>query len=1159
MTTNKVAGTGARGKTLLFLFMLFMLQVSASAFTQHISISVQNAPLEKVLKEVHKQSGFLFLYSAEQIRMAKPVTITVKQAALEDVLQKCFEGQPFSYELTDKTILIKYRMATQDAAPPLPIKISGKVTDENGNPVSGVIVSVKGTKINAITSPTGAYGITLPAGTGILQFVHIGYNVKEAEVKAGASVIDIILVQKANELSEVIIAYGVTKPTQLTNSVAQIASKDIEKRPISNLSSALVGAAPGVQTNAGSGQPGSGPAIRIRGFGSVTGENNPLFVVDGGIYDGALNSISPDDIESISVLKDASASALYGARAANGVIIVTTKKGKKNTNQVNLRATRGYVTRGLADYETVNAYEYYPLLWESYRNFLLTQPGTTSGATMPLADANAIASGTYTRFTSGANAGKQNYNNTAYNDISQQLVYNPFNVDGNAIVGTDGKINPDARIKATYDDLDWNKAVRRTGTRNDYLMSYSGGTDKSNYYVSLNYLDEKGFSIGSDFNRVTGRVKVNSSPKKWFNTGFNVAGTLSKTKTANEDGGIWENPFYPSLIFAPIYPIYEHDATGAIVLDENGNKVYDKGDLRPISPGRNVVAETGLNDLWNKRNMLSGRAFAEVKFLKDFRFTTNLNVDINTYNFNRYRNNKIGDMVSVGGRTTRTTSNSQWFTVNELLNYNKTIGKHTIEGLLGHESYRYQYNYLTAIGQGQIVEGSTELANFSSYSEPNSYSDEYTTEGYFSRAQYSYDDRYSAMASFRRDGSSKFYKDVRWGNFWSVSAAWNINNEKFFRVKWVDNLKLRASYGQVGSDGVSGYYPWQSLYDVGYSNGSEAGIKQNTAVGNKELKWESNNSYDVALEAAVFKNRLSTTIEFFHRESNNLLFSMPLPVATGLSTVPVNYGSMYNRGVEVQVSGDAIRKKNFTWNVVVNWTTFANKITSLPFGKRVNGTKQWEVGHSMYDFYLRRVYGVDPANGNQLYLADDAAASGVVVDDKGVAYTSSASNARYDYAGKATPDYYGSLRNTFTYKQITLDFTFLYSVGGKVFDADYQSLMYNGTYGRAQHKDALKRWTPDNTITNVPKRTIGSTMYDSDRWLTDGSYLNFRTISLTYAVPKAWVKKMSLSSVNVYASGENLFILSRRKGLDPTQTFTGAPSYTYAPARTIAVGINVGF
>lgn len=1155
----KATGTGVRVKSLLFFLVLFLLQVNAAAFTQRISIKVQNAPLEKVLKEVHKQSGFLFLYSAELIRRAKPVTLTVTQASLEDVLDKCFDGQPFTYELADKTILVKYQTSSLQATPPDPLKISGKVTDENGTPLSGVSVTVKGTSVNTITSASGVYTITIATGAGILQFAHIGFSTREREVKAGSGNIDITLQAQANELDEVVIAYGATKNKQLTNSVAQITSKDIEKRPISNLSTALTGAAPGIQTNAGSGQPGAGPAIRIRGFGSVTGDNSPLFVVDGGIYDGALNSISPDDIESISVLKDASAAALYGARAANGVIIVTTKKGKKNTNQVHLRATQGYISRGLADYETVNAYEYYPLMWESYRNFLLTQPGATSSTTMPLDAANAIASGTYTRFTTGTNAGMQNYNGTAYNDISQQLVYNPFNVAGNEVVGIDGKMNASARIKSEYSDLDWNKAVRKTGTRNDYLMSYSGGNDKSNYYVSLNYLKETGFSIGSDFNRVTGRVKMNSQPKKWFNTGFNIAGTLSKTRTANEDGGIWENPFYPSLIFGPIYPVYEHDAAGAIVLDENGNKVFDKGDLRPIAPGRNVVAETGLNDLWNKRNLLSGRAFAAISFLKDFKFTTNLNVDVNTYNFNRYRNNKIGDMVSVGGRSTRTTSNSQWFTVNELLNYNKVIGKHSIEALLGHETYQYQYNYLNAVGENQIVEGSTELDNFSSYKEPSSYTDEYKTEGYFSRLQYAYGDRYSAMASFRRDGSSKFYKDVRWGNFWSVGGSWQVSNERFFHVNWVNSLKLRASYGQVGSDGVSGYYPWQSLYDVGYSNGNEAGIKQNTSVGNKELKWESNNSYDVALEAAVLKSRLSTTIEFFHRESKNLLFSMPLPVATGLSTVPVNYGSMYNQGVEVQLSGDAIRKKDFSWNVTLNWTTFTNKITRLPFGKRVSGTKQWEVGHSMYDFYLRRTYGVDPATGNQQYLASDITTSDVKVSEQGVAYTTSASNALYDYAGKATPDYYGSLKQTFTYKRFTLDFTFLYSVGGKVFDADYQSLMYNGTYGRAVHKDALKRWTPENTITNVPKRITGSTMYDSDRWLTDGSYLNFRTISLTYVFPKKFTEKLTLSNVNVYASGENLFILSKRKGLDPTQTFTGAPSYTYAPARAIVMGINVSF
>lgn len=1108
----------------------FVFQVSASSYAQKVSISATNASLKNVFKEVRKQTGYDFIYTNEVIARAQPVTIKASNTELETLLRKIFNEQPLVYSIADKAIIVNIKEKQGDGRLPEKI-ITGTVTSaDDGTPLPGVSVRVKGTRVMVVTNANGNYSVTVPGEASILVFNYIGYTTKEVVI-GRTKVVNVALEVQNSQLNEVVVqAYGTTRKSALTNSVATIDAKEIELRPISNLNSALAGAAPGLQTTGGSGQPGSGPSIRIRGFSSITGGSDPLYIVDGAPYDGAYNNINPDDIESISVLKDASSAALYGSRAASGVILITTKKGRKNAGNLSARVTQGVNSRGLSNYEKVNAYEYYPLLWESMRNQLIDNGST-------LEQANAAAS-----------AG-----------IVANLVYNPFNVSDSSVVLTDGTINPAARLLYP-EDLDWRDALQRNGLRSEYSLNYSGGTDKNDFYTSLNYLKDEGYSVLTDFNRMTGRVNVNSQAKKWIRTGLNVAGTIQKTKVANEDSGIWEDPFYTDLIFAPIYPVHKHDpVTGEYLLDDAGKYIYDDGPARPIAPGRNVRAETEYNENYTTRNFLSGRTYAEISFLKDFKFTTNLSMDVNNYQAFVYDNNLIGDGASANGRSYRTSSTSSWFNMNQLLNYSKKLGAHSFDALLGHENYQYKYKYLYARAEGQIVSGSTELANFNNPLKPNSYQDNYKIESYFARGQYSFADRYFLSASFRTDGSSKFYRDNRWGNFWSVGAGWQINKERFFHADWVDGLKLRASYGQVGSDALNGYYLYQTLYDVGYNNGTEAGIKQATVLGNNKLEWESNNSFDLALEVALFKNRIEGTFEYFNKETDNLLFLVPLAVSSGLSSVNENFGSMYNRGAEIQLNGDLIRKKDLKWRLGINWTAIKNRITSLPFEERIDGTKKYMVGHSRYDFWLRDWYGVDPQTGSELFVATDPSAANTVVNDQGVAVTTSSSNAQYHYAGTAIPDFYGSLNNTLTYKRFTLDFRILYSVGGKAYDNDYQSLMYGGTYGRALHRDALNRWQSAGQVTEVPRRVVGATSYDSDRWLIDASYISLRTANLTYNLPSALLKTLSIANARLYCSGENLFIYAKRKGLDPTQAFNGNPSYTYAPTRTLSLGINVTF
>lgn len=1124
------------GKVIAILLTGILLQLSARAFTQKITITVQNAPLEKVLKEVHKQSGYLFLFNAELIQKARPVSLKVTQASLEEVLNKCFANQPFTYELSDKTILVKYRENQLQAAAAPPVKISGKVTDDNGAPLSGVTVTVTGSKVSAVTDGAGAYAINVPSGKGELQFAFIGYTSQTKPVSAETGSLNVVMAQQPRDLDEVVVAYGARKRSSITNAVSQIKSADIDKRPITNLNSALTGAAPGIQTTTGGGQPGNGPSIRIRGFGSINAGSDPLYVVDGAVYVSEYGNINPDDIESISVLKDASASALYGSRAANGVIVITTKKGKKDKSQMTAKIEQGFTSRASSDYRTVSPFEYYPLMWEAYRNSLVYTSGYTP----------------------------DNANTTATNGIKTQLGYNPFNVADNEIVGTDGKMNPNAKL-LYGDDLNWKKYIRRTGGRGNYNLNISGGSEKSDYFLSAGYLKDDGFSIKSNFERATLRLNVNAHPTTWFKAGVNISGTLTESDQANTGGGLNENPFYIDYRMGPIYPVHEHDATtGAYILDENGNRIWDRGAARPVFSGRHIVEETMLNEDHEKRNALNATTFGEVQLYKGLKFTTNFSASLSNYIALNYANNEVGDAVG-NGIADRTYRTERTFNFNQLLNYSRKFGRHSLDVLAGHESYSWLYNYLYGEKSGIITTGSTELDNFSTYTDMSSYSLTHTVESYLSRIEYNYDGRYFASASLRSDASSKFAPESRWGTFWSASAAWEIDRESFFKARWVDYLKLRASVGQVGSDALDGYSLYQAFYTVGYNNGSEAGIAQ-SSLSNRDIKWETNTSSDIAVEFGLLKNRITGTVEYFNRQSSNLLFEVPLPATTGLSTINKNIGTMYNRGWEFQLAGDIIRKKQFTWNLLVNASTFSNKITKMPAETPsiVVDSKKREAGHSMYDFYLKEFMGVDPNNGAALYRATTYDATTSTIKDNGDTVTTDANNAAKFYAGSAIPDVYGSFTNTFSYKRFSLQFMFTYQLGGKVYDNQYATLMNSGTtYGQNLHKDQLKRWQKAGDITDVPRMDNSqSTNFNTsyvDRWLASGSYLNLKTVSLSYNLPAFSISQLHLSSARLYLTAENLFMKSARKGLDPSRAFTGVISYGYDPARIVTFGASLSF
>jgi TonB-linked SusC/RagA family outer membrane protein len=1032
--------------------------------------------------------------------------------------------------------------------------ITGTVTDETGKPVPNASVYVKGTNTGTVTKADGTYSLTVPAGATALLFSSVGVESREMSI-GSSNTVSVSLTSVTKSMDEVIVvAYGTVKKGDFTGSANQVNYEDFKNRPILNPLNALVGTGPGVQTTAAGGSPGSSPGIRIRGFGSISASDGPLYVVDGVVYNGGIANLSTEDIETITTLKDAATVALWGSRASNGVVMITTKKGKKNRDNVSFKVLQGFSGRGLEEYDRVDAFQYYPLMWEAMKHALM-YPATGTGQTEAVAAQNAT------------------------NGIKAQLGYNPFaGVANNDIVRTDGTLNPNATL-LWGDDLDWNRELERTGSRQEYVITYSGGSEKSDYFSSFGFTNEKGFIIRSDWRRFTGRLNVNTQALSWFKTGLNVSGAINTSNQASDGSSTgYVNPFFFTRSMGPIYPVYAHDQlTGQYLLNAEGNRFYDYGNLATIgipnrapgaSPGRHVLEETKLNQNLFRRNTISARTYGTISFTKWLSFTTNVAVDVTDYNSSTYENTKVGDGAPAG-RASKGNQKTISYTFNQVLNAEKKFGDHNFAATAGHENYDYTFSSLSGSRQGQVLEGSVEFPNFATINSLASSNLEHRIESYFGRLNYDFKGRYFISTNYRRDGNSIFTSEKRWANFYGAGLAWRVDQENFMaNVKWINTLKLRTSYGELGNDGVGTYYAYQGLYGLGYNNASEPGIIQ-SQLPNPNLSWESSNPFDVGMDFGLFNNRVRGTFEYYKRVISGLIFNISYPTSTGSpGSVPTNVGEMFNSGFEIEIAADIIRKRDFNLEVKVNASTLKNEITKMPSQNPevISGTKKLAEGRSIYDYWLREWYGVDPSDGSALYYAQNGLAAGTRLlpnKDGGVdSLTTSINNARYHYNGSAIPKLFGGFETTLTFKSLSLNMLFQYQIGGKVYDGAYGALMHAGTYGASLHVDALNRWTTPGQVTNVPRMQNNATgVFDaqSDRWLIDASFINIRSITLSYELPQSLVSKISGKGASFYVGSENIAMFSKRKGMFVNQSFAGTTSNVYTPARIITAGLTVNF
>lgn len=890
---------------------------------------------------------------------------------------------------------------------------------------------------------------------------------------------------------------------------------------------------------------------------------------DGAVYNGDISNINPSDIESMTVLKDAASTSLYGSSAGNGVILITTKKGSNTSGGtgITLNISQGWSNRAYDDYARVGVYDYYPLQWQMLKNSRISSGDTAEEAAL-----------------------------YASENIIDELKYNPFvGVADTEIVGTDGRLNPAANALKWGDDLDWEDAAYSTGYRQEYNVSYNSSNEKSDSYASVGYLKDNGYMLKTDFERYSGRVNYNVYPVKWFKSGVNLGlvrtNSNYSTSTSDNSSG-YSNLSRFIRTMAPIYPVHKHDLETGEYLDAENNSTtdpsqytYDYEGARISSNGRDAIAET----LWNEREIsnmnTTARVYATIMPIEGLSLTVNYALENTDLRRKVYENPLVGDGTSGPGRLNLLTTRTLTQTFNQLINYNKSFGNHTFDILLGHENYEYKYEYEYAMKIGEVISGIYDFENFTSINELSSYTNRYRKEGYFGRLNYDYADKYYASISYRHDGSSRFSKDNRWGNFWSFGASWRISEEDFMKdISWLSNLKLRASYGQTGNDAIldadddASYYPYQLLYTLGVNNASEAGIYLSSLV-DTNLKWETQVSADVAIEFGLFDNRLTGSLEYFTKQSKDLLFDTSIPLSNGVSSIVQNIGKVKNNGVEFDLNYQLLRRNDWTFSIGVNGTHIKNKVTQLPAGNEngiVTGSKKYMVGHSIYEFWLRQWYGVNPENGDGLYYLDTDAyneADGtlsesikstlVTIDGKQL--TNSYRYAKYDYSGSAIPKLYGGFNFNLGYKDFELSAVFSYSLGGKVLDLTYANLMATDEFGYAMSEDVKKAWQKPGDITDVPRLDANSTHATSigqsysTRWLTNANYLNLRTVTLSYNLPAKWLHHVMVKNARLSVSAENLFMIKARQGLNPQANYAGVSYNEYMPARNITLGLNVSF
>ncbi|CAL1516457.1 TonB-dependent receptor [Chitinophaga sp. MM2321] len=1102
-----------------FIFLITCLHVSAVGYSQKVSLSVKNKPLQQVFAEIISQTGVSIIYNENSLSRTSPISINVKNVQLQQVLDMCVRDQPIMYTINGNNIVIKTRpvkvtgMLTEAIVAVVDtITVSGKVTDEKGAPVPGATVMVKGARQGASTNSYGEFVLKNIPQAAVITVSSIGYVPREIDI-AGRATVTVTLKEYVGRLSEtVVVGYGTVKKSDLTGSVARIGEDDIKATPVTGLDRAMQGRAAGVLVTQNSARPGGGSTIRIRGTGSVNAGNDPLYVVDG-FPTHDINEINPADIESIEILKDASSTAIYGSRGSNGVVMVTTKRGRKGESSINFESYYG-VQSVRRKIPLLNAQQYAEFINEARINGGGAAYFDGSSATQPLP----------------ASLGK----------------------------GTD-----------------WQDEVFQNAPLQSYQLSISGGEAKTRYAISGNIYDQQGIIANSNFKRYTLRANLDREVTSRLNVGLSMQGAYTKSNAARTetDGGASSGVTNAAINYAPTFPVF----------NANGKYYRDQGPLNGNLVDNPLGLANEITDQFSVTRLLSN-FFAEYKIIDGLTFRTSWGADLFNTKSNYYVTRQIGLGAGTNGDASVSASESiNWLNENTLT-YNRVFAKdHNVTALIGYTSQGYHQENVTANATNFNDDFAlfNNLAAGATLRTPGSGAGDWALASYLARINYGYADRFLLTLTARRDGSSRFGPNKKYGFFPSGAFAWRVINEQFMKQQNVfSDLKFRASYGLTGNQEIGDYGYLSFISNVKYPFGSTPVLQVGGVPGgisNHDLSWEKNAQLDAGIDVGFLNNRIQLTADYYIKTTSDLLFSVNVPQTTGYSSSLQNIGQVENRGLELGLNTINIEGHALQWNSAFTISFNRNKVLNLDgrpeftAGSGSGHLGVWgstilmKVGEPLGNFYGRKVTGIFQDKAEIDASAQKNASPGDLryadLNDDGVI-----NDLDRTVIGNGNPKFFGGLNNTFTYKGVELNLFFQGSYGNDILNFGRFDL-YNLNGNNNQSADVLDRWTASNPSKTIPRaNAAGGQRILSSFHIEDGSYLRLKNISLGYHLPSSLLKKLSLADVKIYASAQNWFTITNYKGYDPEVSRFGSSSIDqgmdyggYPTSKSVLVGLNVKF
>ncbi len=1131
-------------KLTIVLWVVALMQVSAATYAQKVSLNVKNASLDEVLNNLSRQSGYNFLYNAIMLKTANPVSLSVTNEPLNEVLNLCFKDQPLGFVINGNTVVIHKKNTAQPVN--AVVVITGKVTDDKGLALPGASVRLKGTTVVVVTDNDGKYSIQLPDASGTLVFSFIGFSAKEVSIN-GKSVINVTLQEQVSSLSDVVvIGYGQQRRQDVNGAISSVLAKEIANVPQVSIDQILEGKAAGVTIQQNAGGPGSNTSVHIRGIGSLSGTNEPLYVIDGIAISGdatnrsttgkspalapnngenavsPLTFLNPADIESIDILKDASATAIYGSRGSNGVIIITTKRGKSGEGKISYNGSYGTQNQGK---------ELKMMDLQQYANL-----------------ENSLA------------------------DI--------INIPRRGEFANPSLLGP---------GTNWQDAIFRSAPIQSHQLSFSGAKNGTDYYISGGYLKQDGTVIGNNFDRYTFRATVNTQVKDWMSIGANVSGSRSNQNTSlSNNTGI----IYTALLSAPDQAVYNADGSFAgPVAGQIGAQI------NPVAQALLITNTLG-QDNYN------ASIYSDLKFTKDLTLHSEYDADINSsvakYFNPAYNYDPLHNVPTATLQEYRT--NSTYWSWKEYLTYHHIFNqKHDVTVLAAHELVNSVYN-ANAANISNFVAGNTlqslNLGTSTTAGVGEFVGNNDILESEFARAIYTYNAKYSLTGTIRSDRSSKFAQGHQTGYFPSAAVSWRLSEEPFMApLKQVaDNIKIRVGYGQTGNQNVPGYLYGAVLNSV--PTGVGTGFALNN-IANPNLKWETAIQEDLGLDFGLLNDRIIGSFDYFNKTSKNFLFQASLPAfllggvadysgAAAIAPPEINGGGVQNRGFEFSISSKNIVSSNFSWSTNLNFSHYTNKVTALaPGTPYITGqittsfltlpVTRTVVGGPIGEFYGYKVKGIFKTDA-QLRSAPIQFGQPVTSNTGGtwlgdIQYVDENNDGKIDAndqvpLGDPNPKFTYGISNTFNYKSFDLTVFLNGSYGAKILNAlDYQIADLGSQY-QNQLASVANFWTPGNPNSNIPRPISGANanVNMSDRYIESGSYLRLQNVTFGYNLPSAFTRHLKLSRIRLYATGQNLYVFTKYKGLDPevgaanqNVFLNGVDQGRYPIPRTISFGINADF